>query len=135
MPRKQRVLVLARREDLMRYAMKIVEEYDGFEAHGALTLEEAKRLIEESSGAPGTPFVGCAIGNMLNNAEMWQAEKAETIKLLEERNIPYKACPTFGDSATVMFELGLIESAAPPAPPQRKLSLFASSATAPMIAG
>eukprot|EP00325_Prymnesiales_sp_UTEX-LB-985_P029659 CAMPEP_0174724210 /NCGR_PEP_ID=MMETSP1094-20130205/42825_1 /TAXON_ID=156173 /ORGANISM="Chrysochromulina brevifilum, Strain UTEX LB 985" /LENGTH=111 /DNA_ID=CAMNT_0015925395 /DNA_START=79 /DNA_END=414 /DNA_ORIENTATION=+ len=110
--------------------MKLIEEYEGFEAVGDLTLEGGKQLIKQSVGNGGRPFAACAIGNMLNNADMWEQEKAELIKLLEEHKIPYKACPTFGDSASVLKDLGLIESALPPKRSSFHTGLSATAAIA-----
>ena len=104
MPRNKtpQVLIIARREDLMKYAMRLASEC-GFEVTGALNNDDAKAALEKQK------FVACIFGNVFNNADMWEKDRKEMKVLLDERQIPYQPCPTFGDARTALKELGLFE--------------------------
>ena len=129
--KKQKVLVLARRQDLCNYAMKLASETCGFEAYGAITNAEGKELLEKHS------FVACCLGNVFNNDKYWLDELTEMKALLEARQIPTTCCPTFGDAKGALKELGLYQD--PPYKPKLgdvKPAISPEAAAAPaMIAG
>lgn len=77
MPKKQvdKVLVLARREDLCNYAKRLATDL-GFEAYGALNNEEGKALLEGKH-----TFCACVLGNVLVNDQRFTEELKESMRI------------------------------------------------------
>ena len=76
MPKKQvdKVLVLARREDLCNYAKRLATDL-GFEAYGATNNEDGKALLEGKH-----TFCACVLGNVLVNDKRFAEELQESMR-------------------------------------------------------
>lgn len=102
MPRRDKLLILCRREDMKNYACKWAEEL-GFEAHGATNNEDGKALLDKHK------FVYCALGCVFVNDKYWEKELNEMKAAMDEKDLRYAKMPTFGNVRDVLKEAGLWE--------------------------
>jgi hypothetical protein len=106
MPRKpkEKVLVLARYEDIGNYAVRRCSDI-GIEADKAMTNEQAVELLANEK----TIYFAAVFGNVFWNKDDYEEELAEMKKMLDDRSIPYAKCPTFGDAPRALESIGIAE--------------------------
>ena len=104
-PPKEKVLVLARYEDIGNYAVRRIGEI-GMEADKAMTNEEADELLAN----PKTHYIAAVLGNVFVNRADHKHELAAMKRKLESLGIPYGECPTFGDAPRALESIGIVDS-------------------------
>lgn len=97
MGKDDKVLVLARREDLKNYAMQVATGL-GFEAYGALDNDEAKALLEDKKHQKH-PFCACVLGNVFVNGKYFKNELQESAS---RGNRPAKITCTLARTRSVL---------------------------------
>ena len=103
-PPKEKVLVLARFEQIANYAMMRIADL-GMEADKAMTNEEADAFLED----PKTHYIAAVLGNVFVNRPTNAGDLKQMKEKLEARGIPYAECPTFGDAPSALQTLGLAD--------------------------
>ena len=106
MPRKpkEKVLVLARYEDIGNYAVRRCSDI-GIDADKAMTNEEAEKLLADEK----TQYFAAVFGNVFWNKEDYGEELKAAKAMLDARSIPWNKCPTFGDAPRALEEIGIAE--------------------------